>query len=62
MGLNFFKDNAAPSLPKGGLFDSRPLLALIRNLLPYSRLEDLPIPTLIVASDMDRGMSRVFRK
>lgn len=61
-GLNFFKDIVAPSLPKGGLFDSRPLLSLIRDLLPYSRLEDLPIPTLIVASDMDHGMSRVFTK
>ena len=61
-GLNFFKDIVAPSLPKGGLFDSQPLLSLIRNLLPYSRLEDLPIPALIVASDMDHGMSRVFTK
>ena len=61
-GLNFFKDIVAPSLPKGGLFDSRPLLTLVKNLLPYNRLEELPIPTLIVASDMERGMSKVFTK
>ena len=61
-GMNFFKDIVAPSLPKGGLFDSRPLQTLIRNLLPYSRLEDLPIPTYIVASDMEHGVSKVFSK
>ena len=61
-GLNFFKDIVAPSLPKGGLFDSRPLLSLIQNLVPYSRLEELPIPTLIVASDMEHGVSKVFTK
>ena len=38
-GLNFFKDIVAPCLPKGGLFDSRPLLSLVQSLLPYSRLE-----------------------
>jgi NTE family protein len=61
-GLNFFKDIVSPSLPKGGLFDSDPLLALIQNLLPYKRIEDLPIPTYIVASDMEHGMSKVFTK
>ena len=61
-GLNFFKDIVAPSLPKGGLFDSRPLQTLIRNILPYSRLEELPIPTFIVASDMEHGVSKVFTK
>ena len=49
-GMNFFKDIVTPSLPKGGLFDSRPLLSLIQKKLPYSRLEDLPIPTFVVAS------------
>lgn len=61
-GLNFFKDIVTPSLPKGGLFDSRPLLELIQNKLPYKRLEDLPIPTCIVASDMEHGAAKVFTK
>jgi len=61
-GLNFFKDIVAPCLPKGGLFDSRPLQELIQKILPYSRLEDLPIPTYIVASDMERGVPKVFTK
>ena len=33
-GLNFFKDIVTPSVPKGGLFDSRPLAKLILQKLP----------------------------
>lgn len=61
-GMNFFKDIVTPSLPKGGLFDSRPLLSLIQKKLPYSRLEDLPIPTFVVASDVEHGVPKVFAK
>ena len=61
-GLNFFKDIVTPRLSKGGLFDSRPLLELLQNKLPYRRLEDLPIPTHIVASDIEHGVSKVFSK
>ena len=61
-GMNFFKDIVTPSLPKGGLFDSRPLLSLLQKKLPYSRLEDLPILTFIVASDVEHGAPKVFAK
>lgn len=61
-GLNFFKDIVTPSVPKGGMFDSHPLVELIRKNLPYSRLEDLPIPTLLVASDLEHGVPKVFTK
>jgi NTE family protein len=61
-GLNFFKDIVKPSVPKGGLFDSRPLANLIQKKLPYSRLEELPIPTFIVASDVEHGVPKVFTK
>ncbi|MBO4738294.1 MAG: patatin-like phospholipase family protein [Bacteroidales bacterium] len=61
-GLNFFRDIVTPSLPQGGLFDSRPLLELIQNKLPYRRLDDLPVPTCIVASDMEHGVAKVFTK
>ena len=61
-GMNFFKDIVTPSLPKGGLFDSRPLLSLLQKKLPYSRLEDLPIPPFIVASDVEHGAPKVFAK
>ena len=61
-GLNFFKDIVTPSVPKGGLFDSRPLMELIQKKLPYNRLEELPIPTFIVASDIEHGVPKVFTK
>ncbi|MBR3428124.1 MAG: patatin-like phospholipase family protein [Bacteroidales bacterium] len=62
LGLNFFKDIVTPSVPKGGLFDSRPLTELIKKMLPYCRLEELPIPTFIIASDIEHGVPKVFTK
>ncbi len=60
--LNFFRDIVVPSKPKGGLFDSTPLLELISKEMPYTNIEDLPIPVYIVASDMDHGCTKVFSK
>ena len=61
-GLNFFKDIVMPSVPKGGLFDSKPLVEIIRKNLPYTRLEALPIPTYLVASDLEHGVPKIFSK
>ena len=61
-GLNFFKDIVQPAVPKGGLFDSRPLVEIVRKNIPYTRLEDLPIPTYLVASDLEHGVPKVFSK
>ena len=61
-GLNFFKDIITPGLPKGGFFDSKPLVEYLRKVVPYSRIEDLPVPVHIVASDMEHGMAKVFTK
>ena len=61
-GMNFFKDIVTPAVPRGGLFDSRPLVELLRKHLPYSRMEELPIPTFLVASDMEHGTPKVFTK
>ena len=61
-GLNFFKDIVSPSVPKGGLFDSRPLVDMLRRILPYSRLEELPIPTYVVAADLEHAVPKVFTK
>ena len=60
--MNFFKDIVTPSKPTGGLFDSTPLLKIIEEKMPYTNIEDLPIPTYIVASDMDHGKPKVFSK
>ena len=61
-GLNFFKDIISPRLPKGGFFDSKPLVEYLRKVVPYSRIEDLPVPVHIVASDMEHGIAKVFTK
>lgn len=60
--LNFFKDIVVPTKPRGGLFDSTPLLELISKEMPYENIEDLPMPVYIVASDMDHGCPKVFSK
>ena len=60
--MNFFKDIVSPSRPRGGLFDSTPLLELLQEKLPYTDIEELPIPTYIVAADMDHGKPKVFSK
>ena len=62
LGLSFFKDIVSPTLPKGGMFDSRPLIEHLRKHLPYTRLEDLPVPTCIIASDMEHGCAKVFSR
>ena len=61
-GLNFFKDIISPRLPKGGFFDSKPLVEYLRKVVPCSRIEDLPVPVHIVASDMEHGIAKVFTK
>lgn len=60
--MNFFKDIVEVSAPGGGLFDSSPLMKIIETHLPFQNIEDLPIPTYIVASDMDQGKVKVFSK
>ena len=60
--MNFFRDIVSPSKPKGGLFDSAPLLELLQGKLPYSDIEELPVPICVVAADMDHGRPKVFTK
>lgn len=62
LGMNFFKDIVSPGIPRGGMFDSKPLLEYLRKILPYTKLEELPIPTYIVASDMEHGVAKVFSR
>lgn len=61
-GLDFFKDIVTPEVPRGGMFNSAPLLALLRRILPYKNLEDLPIPTYVVASDLEKGCVKIFKE
>ncbi len=60
--MNFFKNIVSPTRPRGGLFDSTPLLELLQKKLPFTDIEELPVPVYIVASDMDHGRPKVFSK
>lgn len=44
----------------GGLFSTTNFYKHLRKHLKYKRLEDLPIPVRIVATDLDAGEQRVF--
>lgn len=60
--MNFFKDIVTVTKPRGGLFDSKPLMDIIQEKMPYQDIEQLPIPTYIIAADMDHGKPKVFSK
>ena len=57
--LKFFD----PALSKAGLFAGRKAIAFFSRYIPrQTRIEDLPIPLGIVATDYDNGRPVVFRK
>lgn len=60
IGMNFFRDIVTPAAPKGGFFNSRPLVKYIREVMPYRNIEELPVPVYIAASDMDNGRTVIF--
>ena len=55
-----FNDFVAPILPKSGFLSLEKFQQLLRKLIPYANLEDLPIPVKVLASDLDHGRSVVF--
>ena len=55
-----FRDLLNPQKPRGGLFGSGPLVKHLRSIIPFQNLEDLPIPTTVVATSIERGAVRFF--
>jgi NTE family protein len=47
-------------LPKTGIFDSRPFSGFLKKHLRAQTFEELPIPLIVVATDLDHGTSRAF--
>lgn len=45
---------------KGGMFSTRNFTKFLKDNLRHRRLEDLPIPVRIVATDLDNGCEHVF--
>lgn len=56
-----FSDFAQIQLPKSGLFDNKRLRDFLRKNLRTKKLEDLNIPLVVVATDLDHGLSHEFR-
>lgn len=45
-----------------GILDTSPFEAFLTKHLTHKRIEDLPIPTYVVATDLDHGESHVFKE
>lgn len=56
-----FSEFGRIQLPKAGLFDNKGLTNFLRKNLRSRNIEDLEIPMIIVATDLDRGVSHEFR-
>lgn len=56
-----FSEFAQLQIPKYGLFNYDRFQEFLKRHLRSKRIEDLPIPTVIVATDLDRGCSHEFR-
>ena len=56
-----FSEFAKVQIPKGGLFDMCRMKSFLQKHLRKKRIEDLEIPMVIVATDLDNGVSREFR-
>ncbi len=56
-----FSEFAQLQIPKSGLFNYDRFQEFLKRHLRSKRIEDLPIPTVIVATDLDRGCRHEFR-
>lgn len=57
-----FNDLAKWSLPKDGFFKLDKFKDFLRKNIPYSRLEDLPVPTVVCATNFETGRKVAFRR
>lgn len=56
-----FSEFAQIQIPKSGLFDSSRFRYFLKRHLRTRNIEDLSIPMVIVATDLDHGVSHEFR-
>lgn len=56
-----FSEFAKMQIPKAGLFDISRMSHFLRRHLHVKNIEDLKIPLVIVATDLDHGVSHEFR-
>lgn len=55
-----FTDFCELGVPKDGFFNLDRFKTFLRRNIPYANLEDLPIPTVIGATDLDNGRKVAF--
>lgn len=57
-----FSEFARLQIPKSGLFDSQRFRSFLKRHLRAKSLEELRIPMVVMATDLDNGLSHEFRK
>lgn len=56
-----FSEFAKLQLPKSGLFDSKRFRYFLKRHLRAKNIEDLGVPFIVMATDLDNGVSHEFR-
>ena len=56
-----FSEFARPQIPKSGLFEMNRMKGFLEKHLKAKRFEDLQIPMIVVATNLDKGESHEFR-
>jgi NTE family protein len=56
-----FAEFAGIHIPKSGLFDNKRFHSFLKQHLRAKCFEDLKIPLVVIATDLDKGQSREFR-
>lgn len=57
-----FRDLSKLSISAAGVFSLDPFVEFLKDNLKATRLEELSIPLIVVATDLDHGRSTLFRK
>ncbi len=55
-----FTDFVKPRIPHDGFFSLEKFRSQVENILPYANIEDLPVKTIICATDLDAGTKMTF--
>lgn len=56
-----FSEFARPQIPKAGVFEMKRMNAFLEKHLRAKRFEDLKIPLVVIATNLDKGESHAFR-
>lgn len=57
-----FTDFARPVIPREGFFSMEKFIHRLEKTVPYKNIEDLPIKTIVCATDLDAGTKAVFER